>query len=144
MYYNIFSYNQMLFSDDLLWLSSLKLAYTANFDIIWKMLCLHWKHKFTFVLESFRNHYKTLYHIKNIVFMLGCFHAFMNLLTFLAIGMLTEETGLRIIIEVVYVENTFQHMLNRNSLHTFRGHLLIDICLIHLIVPDLQANNLCH
>ena len=72
--------------------------------------------------------------------MLGCFHTFMNLLG--AIGTLMEGTGLRNIIEVIYGENAVQHMMTGKSVQrAFRGHLLVDRCLNHLIVSDLLEDN---
>lgn len=132
MYYYIFSCSQMLSSDDLSLMVLSKIGLNSQ---LWhylkevKVFTEKKIYKNPFVLKSFRNHcgckslQKQVSHFKNIVFMFGCFHTFMNLLTLLAIGMLTEGTGLRIIIEVVYGENTFQHMLNRDSLYTFRVHL---------------------
>ena len=68
--------------------------------------------------------------------MLGCFHTFMNLLG--AIGTLMEGTGLKNILEVVYGENAEVHMMTGKSVQrSFRGHLLVDKCLNHMIVSDI-------
>nr|XP_055038535.1 uncharacterized protein LOC129426304 [Misgurnus anguillicaudatus] len=78
--------------------------------------------------------------LKNIVFMLGGFHTFMNLLG--AIGTLMEGTGLRNIMEVVYGSNAVQHMMTGKSVQrAFRGHLLVDRCLNHLVVSELQEDD---
>ena len=59
----------------------------------------------------------------------------MNLLG--TIGTLMEGKGLRGIMEVVYGGN-IKHMMTGKSVHrAFRGHLLVDRCLNHLIVSDL-------
>ena len=78
--------------------------------------------------------------LKNIVLMLGCFHTFMNLLG--AIGKLMEGTGLTNIMEVVYGENAVHHMMTGKSVQrAFRGHLLVDRCLNHMVVSDLLEDN---
>lgn len=78
--------------------------------------------------------------LKSIVLMLGGFHTFMNLLG--AIGTLMEGTGLRNIMEVVYGSNAVQHMMTGKSVQrAFRGHLLVDRCLNHLVVSELQEDD---
>lgn len=74
--------------------------------------------------------------LKSIVLMLGGFHTFMNLLG--AIGTLMKGTGLRNIMEVVYGSNAVQHMTGKSVQRAFRGHLLVDRCLNHLVVSELQ------
>ena len=64
----------------------------------------------------------------------------MNLLG--AIGTLMEGTGLMNIMEVVYGSNAVQHMTTGMSVHrAFRGHLLVDRCLNHLVVSELQEDD---
>ena len=78
--------------------------------------------------------------LKSIVLMLGGFHTFMNLLG--AIGTLMEGTGLRNIMEVVYGSNAVQHMMTGKSVQrAFRGHLLVDRCLNHMVVSELQEDD---
>ena len=74
--------------------------------------------------------------LKRIVLMLGCFHTFMNLLG--AIGTLMEGSGIRKILEVVYGSNAVHHIMTGKSVQrAFRGHLLIDKCVNHLIVSNI-------
>ena len=77
-------------------------------------------------------------HLKSIV-NIGCFHTFMNLLG--TIGTLMEGKGLRGIMEVVYGGNIKHMMTGKSVQRAFRGHLLVDRCLNHLIVSDPQKNN---
>lgn len=70
--------------------------------------------------------------------MFGCFQALMNVID--TIRELMQNTGFRNIMEVVYGENTVQHMMTIKSL-AFRRHLLIDRCLIDLIVSDRQESS---
>ena len=78
--------------------------------------------------------------LKGVILLLGCFHTFMNLLG--AIGTLMKGTGLTNILESVYGENTVVHMMTGKAVQrAFRGHLLTDKCLNHLIVSEtLEAN----
>lgn len=79
-------------------------------------------------------------HLKSIVLMLGCFHKFMNL--FGAIGTLMEGSELRNIMEVVYSSNAVQRMMSGKSVQrAFRGHLLVDRCINHLVLSDLVKEN---
>ncbi|KAK3880068.1 hypothetical protein Pcinc_015407 [Petrolisthes cinctipes] len=78
--------------------------------------------------------------LKSIVLMLGGFHTFMNLLG--AIGTLMEGTGLRNIMEVVDGSNAVQNMMTGKSVQrAFRGHLLVDRCLNHMVVSELQEDD---
>ena len=78
--------------------------------------------------------------LKKIVLMLGCFHTFMNLLG--AIGTLMEGTGLQSILEVVYGANPVVHMMTGKSVQrSFRGHLLVEKCLNHMIVSDMVKDS---
>ena len=79
-------------------------------------------------------------HLKSIVLLLGGFHTFMNLLG--AIGTLMEGTGLKDILGVVYGENSVTHMMSGKSVQrAFRGHLLVDKCLNHMVVSDMVNEN---
>lgn len=78
--------------------------------------------------------------LKKVVLMLGGFHTFMNLLG--AIGTLMDGTGLRDIMEVVYGSSIVQHMMTGKSVQrAFRAHLLVDRCLNHLVVSELQEDD---
>ena len=78
--------------------------------------------------------------LKKIVLMLGCFHTFMNLLG--AIGTLMEGTGLQSILEVIHGANAVVHMMTGKSvLRSFRGHLLVEKCLNHMIVSDMVKDS---
>ena len=59
-----------------------------------------------------------------------------------AIGTLMKGTGLANIREGVYRENTVVHMMTGKAVQrAFRGHLLTDKCLNHLIVSEtLEVN----
>lgn len=82
----------------------------------------------------------TLDFVCGIVLMLGGFHTFVNLLG--AIGTLMKGTGLRNIMEVVCGSNAVQHMMTGKSVErAFRGHLLVDRCLNHLVVSELQEDD---
>ena len=74
-------------------------------------------------------------HLRGIVLMLGSFHTFMNLLG--AIGTLMEGTGLKSVLEMAYGENAVVHMMTGKSVQrAFRGHLLVDKCLHHMVVKS--------
>ena len=78
--------------------------------------------------------------LKGIVLLLGCFHTFMNLLG--AIGTLMKDTGLSKVLETVYGENAMVHMMSGKSVQrSFRGHLLVDKCLNHMIVSSIVDEN---
>jgi 5'-3' exonuclease len=78
--------------------------------------------------------------LKQIVLRLGCFHTFMNLLG--AIGTLMAGTGLTKILEVIYGENAVLHMMTGKSVQrSFRGHLLVDKCLNHMMVSDMMDDD---
>ena len=73
--------------------------------------------------------------LKGVILLLGCFHIFMNVLG--AIGTLMKGTWLTNILESVYGENTVLHMMTGKAVQrAFRGHLLTDKCLNHLIVSE--------
>ena len=75
--------------------------------------------------------------LKSIVLLLGCFHTFMNLLG--AIGTLMGGTGLKDILGTVYGENAVSHMMTGKSVQrAFRGHLLVDKCLNHLMLSEMS------
>ena len=79
-------------------------------------------------------------HLKSIVLLLGCFHTLMNLLG--AIGTLMEDTGLAEILGSVYGENAISHMMTgKSAQRAFRGHLLVDRCLNHIVVSDVINAN---
>ena len=95
---------------------------------------LYWKAA-SIILDSPDN-----YSLRGIVLMLGSFHTFMNLLG--AIGKLMEGTGLKNILEVIYGENAVLHMLTGKSVQrAFRGHLLIEKSLNHILLSDLGNSN---
>ncbi len=74
--------------------------------------------------------------LKSIVLLLGCFHTFMNLLG--AIGTLMDGTGLKDILVTVYGENAVAQMMTGKSVQrAFRGHLLVDKCLNHIILSEM-------
>lgn len=74
--------------------------------------------------------------LKSIVLLLGCFHTFMNVLG--TIGILMNGTGLKEILGVIYGENAITHMMTGKSVQrAFRGHLLVDKCLSHMILSEM-------
>ena len=59
-----------------------------------------------------------------------------------AIGTLMDGTGLKDILETVYGENSVTHMLTGKSVQrAFRGHLLVDKCLNHVMVSEISEDN---
>ena len=73
--------------------------------------------------------------LKKILLMLGCFHTFMNLLG--AIGTLIQSN-----LEVVYGANAVVHMMTGKSVQrSYRGHLLVEKCLNHMIVSDMVKDS---
>ena len=67
--------------------------------------------------------------LKEVILLLRCFYTFMKVLG--AIGTLMKGTGLTNILKSVYGANT---VTGKAVERAFRGHLLIDKCLNHLIV----------
>ena len=66
--------------------------------------------------------------IGDVILLLGTFHTFMNVLG--AIGTLMGGAGLKEIMETVYGENAFVHMMSEKAAQrAFCGHLLVDQCL---------------
>ncbi|KAL2082773.1 hypothetical protein ACEWY4_022591 [Coilia grayii] len=78
--------------------------------------------------------------LKYIVLLLGCFHTLMNVLG--AIGTLMKGTGLNEILGVIYGANAITHMMTGKSVQrAFRGHLLVDKCLSHMILSEMPNDN---
>ena len=66
--------------------------------------------------------------VRDVVLLLGTFHAFMNLLG--AIGTLMNGSGLTDIFETMYGDNTAVHIMSGKAVQRpFRGHLLVSQCL---------------
>ena len=74
--------------------------------------------------------------IRDVILLLGTFHTFMNVLG--ATGTLMDGTGLKEIMETVYGENAFVHMMSGKAVQrAFRGHLLVDQCFTRQIVAKI-------
>ncbi|KAK6167143.1 hypothetical protein SNE40_021240 [Patella caerulea] len=78
--------------------------------------------------------------LKNIVLMLGSFHTLMNLLG--AIGTLMDGAGLREVLQVIYGENTVEHMLHGRAVQrALRGFLTFDKCLTQYLVRLISVDD---
>ena len=78
--------------------------------------------------------------LKNIIVLLSSFHTLMNVLG--TISHLMNGSGIRNLLEIIYVEKAVTHILKRKAVdRAVRGYMLLDNCLNYVIIDKILMTN---